>query len=350
MSRPHQLWLYTGKGDKSRINSADLSADELRDEVRRLTCLSTKDTIVLTSARPPYNFDHLPSEAPVIVRCYPPTPESGVEPEDDDDNSEGTEDAQQVLEDSDVQEGDTAEDAAFTRSKRRLQIDDDFITTAESSPSDQDNDAVGTPPPSPVDKGPSGFFAAEDDLDLSDDDLVPLAKRAKLTAERTSLAKEPVPSSAKQTPPTRTAVEKIPVSKVIPPGDAPTSSASRDHLWKSVKSSADQVLEANRLATDAKNENVSLKRELSKLKQQMKDEQEARRSSPSPWPSAKDQRSSIEVVLDDLSEGEAGQDPWRDGGCFPCQLFGAGGGIEMPLSIIRGGSYFPAANGSWAGV
>jgi hypothetical protein len=89
-----------------------------------------------------------------------------VEPEDDDDDSEGTEDAQQIFEDSDVQEGDTVEEVAFTRSKRRLQIDEDFITMAESSPSDQDNDAVGTPPPSPVDKGPSGFFAAEDDLEL----------------------------------------------------------------------------------------------------------------------------------------------------------------------------------------
>jgi cell shape-determining protein MreC len=54
--------------------------------------------------------------------------------------------------------------------------------------------------------------------------------------------------------------------------------AENAQLRKSVKSSADQVLEANRLATDAKNENVSLKKELSKLKQQMKDEQEARRA------------------------------------------------------------------------
>jgi hypothetical protein len=37
------------------------------------------------------------------------------------------------------------------------------------------------------------------------------------------------------------------------------------------------VLEANRLATDAKNENVLLKEELKKLKRQMKDEQDARR-------------------------------------------------------------------------
>ncbi|KAK1647075.1 hypothetical protein QYE76_064880 [Lolium multiflorum] len=303
MSRPHQLWLYTGKGDKSRINSADLSTDELRDEVRRLNCLSTKDTIVLTSARPPYDLDHLPSEAPVVVRCYPPSPESGVEPEDDDDDSDGTEGAQQVLEDSDVQEGDTAEHAAFTRSKRRLQIDDDFITTAESSPSDQDNDAVETPPPSPVKKSSTSFFVDEDDLELSDDDDVPLAKRAKLVSERAASAKESDPSPAKSTPPTRTAVEKIPVSKVIPPGDPPASLASRDHpiyatvdavadfgeqftrleaenaqLRKSVKTSADQVLEANRFASDAKNENASLKRELSKLRQQMKDEQEARRA------------------------------------------------------------------------
>ena len=34
MSWPYQLWLYVGKDDKSRISSADLSADELRDEVR----------------------------------------------------------------------------------------------------------------------------------------------------------------------------------------------------------------------------------------------------------------------------------------------------------------------------
>ena len=43
-----------------------------------------------------------------------------------------------------------------------------------------------------------------------------------------------------------------------------------------VKSSADQVLEANRLATDAKNENVLLKEEVKKLKQRLKDEQDAK--------------------------------------------------------------------------
>ena len=69
MSRPHQLWLYVGKDDKSRVSSADLSNDELRDEVRRLTCLSMKDNIVLTSARPPYDLKHLPAEVILSVSC-----------------------------------------------------------------------------------------------------------------------------------------------------------------------------------------------------------------------------------------------------------------------------------------
>ena len=47
-------------------------------------------------------------------------------------------------------------------------------------------------------------------------------------------------------------------------------------LRKNIRSSADQVLEANRLATDAKNENVLLKEEVRKLKQQLKDEQDAK--------------------------------------------------------------------------
>ena len=54
--------------------------------------------------------------------------------------------------------------------------------------------------------------------------------------------------------------------------------AENSQLRKAVKSSADQVLEANRLASDAKNENALLKEEVKKLKRQMKDEQDARRA------------------------------------------------------------------------
>ncbi|KAK1626182.1 hypothetical protein QYE76_000497 [Lolium multiflorum] len=256
------------------------------------------------SNAPPRRRPSSSRQAPSVTQCYPPPPESGVEPEDDDDDSEETEDAQHALEDSDVQEEEAAEDDAFVRSRRRKQIHDDLITTAESSPSGGDNDADETASPPPTKKSSTSFFAGEDDLDLSDDDdEVPLAKRAKLASGRAASAKESNPSPAKSTPPSRTGVEKIPVSKIIPPGDAPTPSAGRDHpiyvtvdavadfadqftrleaensqLQKTIRSSADQVLEANRLATEAKNENALLKEEVKKLKQQVKDEQDARRA------------------------------------------------------------------------
>jgi hypothetical protein len=70
------------------------------------------------------------------------------------------------------------------------------------------------------------FLSSSDD----DDDEVLLAKRAKLVSERAVSAKESNPSPAKSTPPSRTAVEKVPVSTVIPPGDVPASSAGRDHV------------------------------------------------------------------------------------------------------------------------
>jgi regulator of replication initiation timing len=48
-------------------------------------------------------------------------------------------------------------------------------------------------------------------------------------------------------------------------------------LRRTIKTSADQVLEANKLATDAQKENTLLKEELKKLKQKMKDDQDAKR-------------------------------------------------------------------------
>ncbi|KAK1682320.1 hypothetical protein QYE76_043168 [Lolium multiflorum] len=194
-------------------------------------------------------------EASTVAQCYPPTPESDVEPEDDDDDSEETEDAQHVLEDSDVQEGEAPEDDVLTRSRRS-----------------------------------------------DDDDDVPLAKRAKLVSGKSESAKESNPSPVEPTPPSRTSVVKVPVSRVIPSGSAPIPPTTRDHpiyatvdavadfadqitrlesenahLQKTIKTSADQVLDASKLAANAQNENISLKDELKKLKQKMKDEQDARR-------------------------------------------------------------------------
>ena len=70
------------------------------------------------------------------------------------------------------------------------------------------------------------FLSSSED----DEDEVPLAKRAKLFSERAASAKESNPSPTTSTPPSRTVVEKVPVSTVIPPGDVPTSSTGRDHV------------------------------------------------------------------------------------------------------------------------
>ncbi|KAK1606869.1 hypothetical protein QYE76_030542 [Lolium multiflorum] len=284
-----------GKDDKSRVSSADLSDDDLHDEVRRLTCYSMKDIIALTSARSPYDLTHLPTEASTVAQCYPPTPESGVEPEDDDDDSEETEDAQHVLEDSDVQEDEAPEDDVLTRSRRCRRINDDLITTNRVL-------ADKIMMPMKLHRLPLPRNVRQAFLLSDDDDDVPLAKRAKLFSRKSESAKESNPSPAEPTPPSRTAVVKVPVSRVIPSGSPPIPPATRDHpiyatvnavtdfadqftrlefenahLRKTIKTSADQMLDANKLAADAQNENILLKDELKKLKQKMKDEQDARR-------------------------------------------------------------------------
>jgi hypothetical protein len=66
MSRVHQLWLYTGAKEKLRVSPTDFSEEDLRDKVRRLTCLSQKDNIAMTSTHPPLDLKHLPSEVIVL--------------------------------------------------------------------------------------------------------------------------------------------------------------------------------------------------------------------------------------------------------------------------------------------
>jgi hypothetical protein len=62
MSRAHQMWLYTGVKDMTRINAAELSKNEFLDEVRRLTYVSQEDSIPLAALQDPYEFHHLPAE------------------------------------------------------------------------------------------------------------------------------------------------------------------------------------------------------------------------------------------------------------------------------------------------
>jgi hypothetical protein len=62
MSRTHQMWLYSGPKDVTRINVAELSEKELLDEVRRLTHFSQEDSIPLLALHEPYDLTHQPAE------------------------------------------------------------------------------------------------------------------------------------------------------------------------------------------------------------------------------------------------------------------------------------------------
>ena len=62
--RSHGMWLYTGASDKTRVGN-NLSDKELRDEIRRLTCLTAADDIPLDALVDAYEASHLPD----TVRC-----------------------------------------------------------------------------------------------------------------------------------------------------------------------------------------------------------------------------------------------------------------------------------------
>ncbi|KAK1614376.1 hypothetical protein QYE76_019893 [Lolium multiflorum] len=314
MSRAHGLWMYAGTKDKSSISSTELSEDDLRDEVRRLTCFNQKDFIAITSVRVPFDLKHLPSEASTLACCYPPTPESGATPEDDD-ASEENEDNRNALEDSDASGGKAPEEDALLASQCRRKINEDLIATAESSPSRQDDDdADATPSPAPTReasaplaiKRSSGFFAEEDELmsiSSDDDDDVPLSKRAKVISERAELAKESIPL-ATESAPTNPSLPRKNVTKVKASPEAPSASTSTPllthahpiqaaidtvidfadqfgrlevenaQLHEAAKSSYYQLQEAKRLAADAQNENMSLKEELKTMKKKLNEEQD----------------------------------------------------------------------------
>jgi hypothetical protein len=68
MSSRHQIWVYTGPKDITRINLADLTEKELQDEVRRLTHFSQENFISLTSIQTLYDVRHLPVEVILVTR------------------------------------------------------------------------------------------------------------------------------------------------------------------------------------------------------------------------------------------------------------------------------------------
>ncbi|KAM0859735.1 hypothetical protein ACQ4PT_046996 [Festuca glaucescens] len=314
MSRSHQIWLYTGAKDKTRINSADLTENELRDEVRRLTHFSQEDFITLSSVQTPYNVRHLPAVASTVARCFPPEPESGAAPEDDD-LSEEAEEIAKVVEDNDAFEEEDDDDDALLIARRRRTIVDDLIDIAESSPSGHDDDDADHTLPdatapeasaTPATKRSSGFFADEDDLmsDSSDGDTdLPPSKKARISSDKTVSTKETVPLSSGEEPvippPPRKAVRKVKAPPVVPSAGALVPSSSSGHpiqaavdivvdfadkfismeaenarLREVAKSSTEQLEKENKLATEAQREASNLKKELDLLKAKMKEEEQ----------------------------------------------------------------------------
>jgi hypothetical protein len=59
MSMAHQISLYTGAKDLTRLKVDELSENELLDEVRRLTHFIQEDTISLVTLQDPYELHHL---------------------------------------------------------------------------------------------------------------------------------------------------------------------------------------------------------------------------------------------------------------------------------------------------
>ncbi|KAM0896290.1 hypothetical protein ACQ4PT_023301 [Festuca glaucescens] len=253
MSRAHQMWLYTGAKDVTRINAADLSEKELLDEVRRLTHFSQEDTIPLVALQDPYEFRHLLAEASTIARCYPSVPETGEEPKDDEsagnieenvevaDDSDATEDEEEK--EKEKEEEEETEDAGAFIAKRRRAAVDELTDTAESSPSGQnDDDAdrvlfVGAAPEAstaPPPKRSSGVFADEDELLFESDEgeiAPPPSKKAKTSSEK-MVATE----VEELVPPEEAPVVPLPLKRTLrkrkeaPSTAAPTTSTPKGHV------------------------------------------------------------------------------------------------------------------------
>jgi hypothetical protein len=62
MSRAHQVWLYSGSKDETRVNAAEFSDKEMLYKVRHLTYFNQEDSIPLLALQDPYELKHQPTE------------------------------------------------------------------------------------------------------------------------------------------------------------------------------------------------------------------------------------------------------------------------------------------------
>ncbi|KAK1683400.1 hypothetical protein QYE76_044248 [Lolium multiflorum] len=298
MSRAHQMWLYSGSRDETRVNVTELSEKELLDEVRHLTHFSQEDSIPLLALHEPYDLDHQPSEIPPTAEYFP------IASEDEENPKEGgstanIESCAEIGKDSEVPKGEDNDPANPKASSADHRILDDGLTdTAESN---HENDAnrvsfvhaaleksTAQPP-----KRPAGGFADEDDLILICF-IEPPSKKAKASPSRPTLAA----SEASAPPIVPSAPSSLSKGKEVPSAAAASPSphgepgiqtaiiilkdfasqfcspqADNARLQEDIQSTTSKLDQAVNIAATARQNADSLKKELDQLKKKLKEEE-----------------------------------------------------------------------------
>ncbi|KAK1666644.1 hypothetical protein QYE76_054803 [Lolium multiflorum] len=296
MARVRPMWMYMGPKDETGINVVELSEKELLDEVRRLTLFSQEDSIPLVSSYAPLDANHPLSEVPIV---------SGNLQDSPNENSEGR--GSSILVDfrtaehvDSEDECDNPIDSEAAHANLPPPADDACNTKGSVRDDDADHDAfidaaVEETRSSPA-KRSTGGFADEDDLfDIDEGFVEPPAKKAKPGAAPPDVAasEASVPKAAptaqistasslskgKDAP--STAATKTPPSDlrgVISSLEAFASQftsleAEKVQLQKEIKSSSSKLDGAVKIAAEARQEVDSLKEELGKLKERLKEEE-----------------------------------------------------------------------------
>ncbi|KAK1617954.1 hypothetical protein QYE76_023471 [Lolium multiflorum] len=165
IGRAHQMWLYSGPKDETRVNVAELSEKELLDEVRRLTHFSQEDSIPLLALQEPYDFDHQSTEVPSTAEYFPNVSDENLEEGDSTVNIESCAEENEVLEDED---NDHANPEAFSADHRSFV--DDLSDTSELN-HDNGQEAANIPAGS-IGKLPDSSSADALSMEIESGDLI----------------------------------------------------------------------------------------------------------------------------------------------------------------------------------
>ncbi|KAK1630320.1 hypothetical protein QYE76_004635 [Lolium multiflorum] len=268
--------IFPGSKDETRINAAELSEKELLDEVRRLTFFSQEDSIPLISSYIPLDADHPPPEIPIV---------SGNLHDSPNDTSEGRGssvpvDFHTVEHTGPESKLDDPIDSGTAHTDLPPPADDACDTEGSMRDDDADHDAFVNAAAeearaSPV-KRSTGGFAEEDDLfDMDEGFVEPPSKKAKSGA-----APPDVAASEASAPKTVPAAQVSTTSSLSKGKDVPSTAAAvtppSARLQKEVKPSSSKLDGAVKIAVVARQEVESLKEELGKLKEKLKEEEASR--------------------------------------------------------------------------